>query len=433
MFIYYIFAAVLLGILIIVHEIGHFLACRISGVRVERFSIGFGPRILTRVVGDTEFAISAIPLGGYVKMSGAEHVADPTGAPPDSFVAKRISLRAFIVAAGPIMNFVWAFIVVVGVLMLAGLPTFGEPIVGAVAEGSDAEREGVAVGDRIESVNGVAVENWADIYSEVGNAQAGLSLVFSDGRSVDFELPTVIDDETAAFEFGLEPYVPPVVGGLQGRSPAAAAGIHKGDRILSIDGVAVGDWFEVGDTIRERPDSDVEIVWERDGTEMRAVLHTDVGEEPNAEGEMVEVGLIGVMRPWATERLGPGEAILGSARFTGSTFSQVCAFFWQLVTLRASTEQLGGPIRVVRMASESARWGGSYFFTFMAIMSINLCVINLLPLPILDGGHLLLLLLEKLRKRTLTERQLIVWQQIGLAFFGVVMVLLVVRDIMGLW
>ncbi len=432
MFIYYIFAAILLGILIIVHEIGHFLACRMAGVRVERFSIGFGPRVLTRTVGETEFAISAIPLGGYVKMAGAEHVADPTGAPPDSFVAKRISLRAFIVAAGPVMNFVWAFIVVVGVLMLAGLPTFGEPIVGAVAEGSHAAGEGVVVGDRIASVNGVEVQHWADVYAEVASSQTGLSLGFSDGRSVDFELPAVIDDETAAFEFGIEPYVPPVVGGLQGSSPAAAAGIRKGDRILSIDGVVVGDWYEVGDTIRARPDSDVEIVWERDGTEMRAVLHTNVGEEPNADGEMVDVGLIGVMRPWATRRLGPGEAIIASARFTGSTFSQVCEFFWQLITFRASAEQLGGPIRVVRMASESARWGGSYFFTFMAIMSINLCVINLLPLPILDGGHLLLLLLEKLRKRTLTERQLVVWQQIGLAFFGVVMVLLVVRDIMGL-
>ena len=221
-------------------------------------------------------------------------------------------------------------------------------------------------------------------------------------------------------------------GPTRNRSPAAAVGIQKGDRVLSVDGKDVRDWFAVGDAIRARPDSDVEIVWERDGREMRATLHTSVGEESNADGETVEVGLIGIMRPWVTRRLGPGEAVLASARFTGSTFSQVCQFFWQLVTLRASTEQLGGPIRVVRMASESARWGGSYFFTFMAIMSINLCVINLLPLPILDGGHLLLLLLEKLRKRTLTERQLIVWQQIGLAFFGVVMVLLVVRDIIGL-
>ncbi len=432
MFIYYIFAAVLLGILIIVHEIGHFIACRIAGVRVERFSIGFGPRMLTKTVRDTEFAISAIPLGGYVKMSGAEHVADPTGAPPDSFVAKRIPLRAFIVAAGPVMNFVWAFIVIVGVLMLAGLPTFGDPIVGAVTAGSRAESQGVMVGDRIASVNGVEVENWAEIYAEVANSPSGLLLELADGRRVEFELQTIIDDETPAFEFGIEPHVPPVVGGLQGRSPAAAAGIRKGDRILSIDGVAVRDWFDVGDEIRAHPDSDIEIVWERGGTEMRAELHTNLGEEPNAEGEMVDVGLIGVMRPWATRRLGPVEAIIGSARFTISTFSQVCEFFWQLMTLRASAEQLGGPIRVVRMASESARWGGSYFFTFMAIMSINLCVINLLPLPILDGGHLLLLLLEKLRRRTLTERQLIVWQQIGLAFFGVVMVLLVVRDIMGL-
>ncbi len=432
MFIYYIFAAILLGILIIIHEVGHFVACRIAGVRVERFSIGFGPRLLRKTIGNTEFAVSAVPLGGYVKMSGAEHVADPTGAPPDSFVAKPIALRAFIVAAGPIMNFVWAFIVIVGVLMVAGLPTFGEPIVGSVAEGSRAAIEGVVAGDRIAGVNGVAVENWANVYAGISGAETELVLELEDGREVTFDLPAVGTDETAAFDFGIEPHVPPVVGGLQGGSPAAAAGIRKGDRILLIDGAAVSDWMEVGETIRARPDSDIEIIWERDGHEMSAVLHTDIGEEQDAEGGSMEIGLIGVMRPWATRRLGPGEAIVASARFTSSTLIQVCEFFWQLVTFRASAEQLGGPIRVVRMASESARWGGSYFFTFMAIMSINLSVINLLPLPILDGGHLLLLLLEKLRRRTLTERQLLIWQQTGLAFFGVVMVLLVVRDIMGL-
>jgi regulator of sigma E protease len=330
------------------------------------------------------------------------------------------------------MNFIWALLVIVGVLMIAGLPTFGEPIVGSVAEGSRAASEGVAVGDRITSVNGADVANWADIYAAITAAEGDLVLELEDGRQVRFDLPGSSGDDAGAFDFGIEAHVPPVVGGIQGGSPASGAAMRKGDRILSIDGVEVGDWFEVGDAIRERPDRDIEIVWERDGREMRASLHTDVGEEPDPDGGSVEIGLIGIMRPWATRRLGPGEAILSSARFTASTFAQVCEFFWQLLTLRASADQLGGPIRVVRMASESARWGGSYFFTFMAIMSVNLCVINLLPLPILDGGHLLLLLLEKLRKRTLTERQLLVWQQIGLAFFGVVMVLLVVRDIMGL-
>ncbi len=202
---------------------------------------------------------------------------------------------------------------------------------------------------------------------------------------------------------------------------------------MSIDGIAVADWREIGDVIRERPDEDIAIVWERDGRELSATVRTEVGERVDPDGEVTEVGLIGIMQPWASRRLGPGEAVVASARYVWRTLAEVCAFFWRLVTLRASTEQLGGPIRVVQMASESARWGGSYFFTFMAIMSINLCVINLLPLPILDGGHLVLLALERIRRRTLTERQLVVWQQIGLAFFGVLMAVLLARDIMGLW
>ncbi|MCD4690060.1 RIP metalloprotease RseP [bacterium] len=432
MLIYYALAAVLLGILIIVHEIGHFVACRLSGVRVERFSIGFGPKLLQKTIGNTEFAISAIPLGGYVKMAGSEHVADPTGAPPDSFVAKPLVLRAFILAAGPVMNFVWAAIVIIGVLMIAGLPTFGDPVIGVVVEGSIAEQAGIVTGDRVASVNGEETANWAELYGAIADAETELVLGFDDGREVRFDLPTAGSDEAAVFDLGIKPHVPPVVGGVQGESPAAGAGIRTGDRLISIDGVATADWYAVGDAIYDRPDKEIEVVWERDGVQMRAVLRTDVGEEQTGEGEVREIGLIGIMRPWATRRLGPVEAFLGSARFTGGTFVQVCDFFWQLVTFRASAEQLGGPIRVVRMASESARWGGSYFFTFMAIMSVNLCVINLLPLPILDGGHLLLLLLEKLRRRRLTERQLLIWQQTGLVFFGAVMVLLIVRDIMGL-
>jgi regulator of sigma E protease len=436
MYIFYLFAAILLGILIIVHELGHFLAARISGVRVERFSIGFGPRIVSFVRGDTEYAISLIPLGGYVKMAGAEHVADRSGAEPWTFVAKPIALRAFIVAAGPVMNFVWAVVVTTLVLMIAGSPTLGESIIDDVTPGSPAEQAGLAGGDLIVAVGGVDVDTWYDVYEKLDGVGEDFTLwvvgeAGGERREVRVHLPASGDPDAEPVVLGITARIPPVIGDVMSGSPADRAGLRSGDRIVSIAGTAVSTWYELGDLIHERPLEETEVVWERDGAAMSAVLVPDedrgqVGTETKA------VGLIGIMRPWETRRVGPWHALTRSVRISISSLSQIGRFIWRVVTRQTSSEQLGGPIRVVQMASESARWGGSYFFMFMAILSLNLCFINLLPLPILDGGHLLLLLLEKLRRKTLTERQLLVWQQTGIAFFGILMVLLLVRDLVGL-
>ncbi len=436
MYIFYLFAAILLGILIIVHEVGHFLAARISGVRVERFSIGFGPKIVSFVRGDTEYAISLIPLGGYVKMAGAEHIADPSGAEPWTFVAKPIALRAFIVAAGPVTNFVWAIVITSLVLMIAGSPTLGQSIIDEVTPGSRAQQAGLVGGDLIVAVGGVDVDTWRDVYEELDGVGEDFTLwVIGDAggerREIRVDMSASDDPDAEPVVLGITPRIPPVIGDVMRGGPADRAGLRSGDRIVSIAGNAVSTWYELGDLIHERPLEETKIVWERDGVSMSAVLVPEEG-EGQADAETKAVGLIGIMRPWETRRLGPWHALTTGVSISVSTISQIGRFIWGLVTRQVSSEQLGGPIRVIQMASESARWGGSYFFMFMAVLSLNLCLINLLPLPILDGGHLLLLLLEKLRRRTLTERQLLIWQQVGIAFFGVLMVFLLVRDLIGL-
>ena len=436
MYIFYLFAAVLLGILIIVHEVGHYFAARISGVRVERFSIGFGPRIVSFVRGDTEYAISLIPLGGYVKMAGAEHMADPSGAEPWTFVAKSIALRAFIIAAGPVTNFVWAVIVTSLVLMIAGSPTLGESIIDEVMPGSLAQQAGLAGGDVIVAVGGVDVDTWSDVYEELDGVGEDFTLwVIGDTggerREISIDMSGSDDPDAEPVVLGITPRIPPVIGDVMRAGPADRAGLRSGDRIVSIAGNAVSTWYELGDLIHERPLEETEVAWERDGVLMSAVLVPEEG-QGQVGSETKAIGLIGIMRPWETRRLGPWHALTMGVRISVSTISQIGRFIWRVVTWQASSEQLGGPIRVMQMASESARWGGSYFFMFMAALSLNLCLINLLPLPILDGGHLLLLLLEKLRRRTLTERQLLIWQQVGIAFFGILMVWLVVRDLTGL-
>jgi regulator of sigma E protease len=438
MAIFYLYAAVLVGILIIVHELGHFIAARAAGVTVERFSIGFGPRILKVKRGDTEYAISLVPLGGYIKMAGQE-LSDTPGAGdvgPGAFLAKPPGVRAIIVAAGPVMNFVWAVVVSFAVLLAFGLPTLGGPVVGAVAPGSPADSAGLAWGDRIVSADGVAVSDLADVYERAaelpGEPIAIVAERGADGRPERLSLllhPAA--DSTGVIDLGMQSYIPPVIGDVMSRSPADEAGLERGDRVVSIAGAPVRDWTELGDIIRGKAGESVEIVWERDGRVMRGTAVPEAG-EAGAGGDGDRTGQIGVMSAWTLKRMGPWASLTTAVKYSALNVRLLAEFFWNLVRARASTETLGGPIRVVQLASESARWGPMYFLGFMSYLSLSLFFINLLPLPVLDGGHLLLLGLEKVRRRRLTDRQVMVWQQVGLVFFGCLMVLLLVKDVMQL-
>ncbi len=437
MFVFYIYAGVLIGILIIVHEVGHFLAARAAGVRVERFSLGFGPKILTIKRGDTEYALSIIPLGGYVKMAGtdtSEH-ATPEDPGPDTFPGKPIGARAFIVAAGPVGNFVWALLVYIALIWIGGLPTVGDdPIVGYVEQGSPAEVAGIQVLDRITSVEGADVETWDGLRSSIMSADAsdGVALVVERGEGPAL-VPLIVeadaDPETGVVVIGIGSYIPPLVGDVMRGSPADLAGLARGDRVVEIDGNPIRTWYESQEMIAASPNEELSIAWERDGERHEAVVIPDEVMEPVGTTEVRAAGSIGTTVPLETRSVGFGEAVVTGATLSVSTLRQIVQMFWMLATGQVSMEMVGGPIRVVQMASESARWGPGYFFAFMAFLSLNLTVLNLLPLPILDGGHLLLLALERVRRRGLTERQLMVWQQVGLVFFVGLAVLLLVRDV----
>ncbi len=434
MFIFYLYAAILLGVLIIVHEVGHFIAARIARVTVERFSIGFGPRVLTKKRGDTEYALSLIPLGGYVKMAGMdpgdleEGMEDRT----DTFLSKPIALRAFIVVSGPVTNFVWAILVSVAVLWFAGLPTLGEAVIGEIEAGSRGDTAGLVAGDRIVSVGGVPVTDWEEVIAEVAEQGEGpIELLVQRGGVSGRELPVSIGppaDAEDGLDLGVTAYVPPILGDVLRGGPADRAGLEPGDEILSVAGQEVGSWYELGDLVRARADQETEIIWKRDGETMSAVVVPEEGEEAIGTTEVQRVGLIGIMRTWSVRKLGLGEAITTGFRISLSNLKLMLEFFWGLARGQVPTAMLGGPIRIVQLASESARWGASYFFGFMAFLSLNLFLVNLLPLPILDGGHLVLLGLEKVRRRRITDRALLVWQQVGLIFFVSLMIVLLVMD-----
>jgi regulator of sigma E protease len=311
-----------------------------------------------------------------------------------------------------------------------GLPTLGEPTIGGVENGSLAEAAGLMAGDRIVSIDGEDVDDWADIMRLTAAADGG-AVEFTVERetgdrlvSAVLEAPPIADAGT--FDLGISP--PSVVGDVMRGGPAHRAGIRRGDKIISVDGVEIGSWRELGDSIRDRAGEELRIAWEREGVAMEALVVPEEGEEPVGATGVRRVGMIGVMRPWGMRRVPAGEAFVAGFRTTTSYLGMIVMFFWNLVRGQVSADAVGGPIRIVQIASESARWGASYFLGFMAFFSLNLFLINLLPLPMLDGGHLLLLGLEKVRRRSLTERQLLVWQQVGLFFFIGLTVFLIVKD-----
>jgi len=438
MFIFYVYAAVLIGILIIVHELGHFVAARASGVVVERFSIGFGKKLLSIRRGQTEYVISMIPLGGYVKMAGtdvSEHPVDDEPG-PGTFPGKPVGIRALIVAAGPIANLVWAFLVYVGILWIGGAPMFGDdPVVGFVEAGSPAEAAGVEVLDRVLTVEGEPVETWADLRGGIHGAETGDGVELEVERpgvdgTVTLNIDAVPDSLTGEVTIGVAAYIPPLIGNVMRGSPADLAGMREGDRVTFVDSLPVRTWYELSTIVSERANEELTVTWERGGQTFSADIVAEETQEAVDPTEIVTVGTIGSTVPLMMRDVGFVEAVSSAAAATVSTTYQVLRTFWLILTQRISMDMVGGPIRVVQMASESARWGLASFFGFMAYLSLNLAILNLLPLPILDGGHLLLLGLERVRRRSPSERALLIWQQIGLIFFVGLAVFLLLRDVL---
>jgi regulator of sigma E protease len=439
MFVFYLYAGVLLGILIIVHEVGHFLAARAAGVTVERFSIGFGPKIFSIRRGETEYALSAFPLGGYVKMAGMEVSEDAEAkGGPNTFSGKRAGVRALIVAAGPATNFLWAALLYVAVFWLGGLPVIGEePIIGYIYEDSPAAAAGLAVLDRITSVEGDPAETWDGVRELVASADTkdGVTLIIERGDEPDvleIRVDVSPDPATGAVTIGIGPYIPPVLGDVKRGSPADRVGLATGDRVLSLGGAEVRTWYEFEEIVSESAGRELSVQWERDGLVQSAVMVVEETMEAVGPTEARAIGTVGALAPLEMRRVGFPGAFRTGAGATITYTRLIWQFFLGLLRGQVSPDMLGGPIRVVQMASESAAWGPSYFFTFMAFLSLNLFIINLFPLPILDGGHLLLLALEKIRGRGLSERQLLVWQQAGLIFFVGLLAFLLVKDALSL-
>ena len=391
-----------LGVLVFVHELGHFAMARRLGIRVLTFSLGFGPKVLKVVRGDTEYCISAIPLGGYVKMAGEGPDDRHTGS-GDEFMSKSKWERFLVLVMGPAMNLVLAVLVMWVVLYQgAEVPAYEQqpPVVGRVVEDSPADRAGIAVGERIVSVAGRAVDTWDALFVAVlPQAEREIPIVVRDTGNRERTLHVVPDARTefAMGDLGVGPEMRAQIISVTPGDPAERAGIAAGDVILEIDGepVAGGDLVE---RISGSPGTPLSMTLRR-GEGLKQVTVTPVRRDDRAvigvgfsefEFRVVEPGLIEAF----------GMSLERNYEWSGLIFRTL----WGLLTAETSPRQLVGPIGIAQLSGAASQAGWLQLFTLMAMISLNLGILNLLPIPVLDGGHILLLGLEGVARRDFSAR-----------------------------
>ena len=341
---------IVIGVVVVIHEFGHFIAARSVGIRVERFSVGYPPRMIGKKVGDTDYCISWLPLGGYVKMAGMidESLDDPdklTGA-PDEFMSKNFFQKAWVISAGVIMNFILAWGIYTGVTAIEGMPEFEEPVVEQISPGF----------------------------------------------------------------------------------PAEDAGIEPGDRFLEANGQSITTWESLVDIIHAHPEQALTLVWERDGQRMSAEI-TPQRQEMLIDGDITEVGMIGITPRPTFREVGFPTAVKSGFEQTGRFLMMGVNTIKALVTGQAGVKDLGGPVIIGKWAGDSAKSGPKSLLLFIAFISINIGLLNILPVPALDGGHLALITVEAVARRPLSTNLKVRIQSLGMIALLGLMAVIIFNDL----
>ena len=436
---------VALGVLVTFHEFGHFWVARRCGVKVLRFSVGFGaPLVRWHDRQGTEFVIAAIPLGGYVKMLDEREGDVPPALVDQSFNRKPVGQRIAIVAAGPVANFLLA-IFFFWVLAMLGSQQI-RPVIGTVETGSLAAAAGLTAGQEIVSVDGKPTNGWSAVnlqlvrrLGESGTLNIG---VRDEGSSAEQQRQVKLDqwlkgaDEPDPIRsLGLEPWRPaivPVLAEIDPKGPAAAAGLKTGDRLLGIGGQPVSEWQQVVDSVRARPGAQVVVRLERDGAPLDIPVTLGAKGEGEAAAGYLGAGVKGGQWPASMLRevsYGPVEAVGEGLSRTWNMSVLTLQSLKKMLFGELSVKNLSGPITIAKVAGASAQSGVGDFLNFLAYLSISLGVLNLLPIPVLDGGHLLFYLVEWARGRPLSDRVQGWGVQIGISLVLGVMLLALINDL----
>ena len=428
---------VAIGVLVTVHEFGHFWVARRLGVKVLRFSVGFGrPLLRYRSRRDaTEFCISAIPLGGYVQMLESSRGEVAPEDLPRAFDRQSMPVRIAVVVAGPLFNFLFA-VVAYWAMFVVGVSGL-RPMIGGIEPGSIAELAGMRAGQEIVEVDGRETPTWQNVLERViGATLRGGSLridVLSPGdglrREVELPLDDVFVDELTQGRFferiGIETLrlrIEARLAGVSEDSPAARAGLAAGDRVISVDGIPVEEWADLVRLVRERPGEQLSLVIERLGQRITRTIvpsvKTDAQETYGQIGVLVQPPAPELVESFYAEHGArashpPLEALWKGVERTGEMSLLTLRMLWKMLRLEVSLKNLSGPISIAQYAGVSAERGLPWFFAFLAIVSISLGILNLLPIPLLDGGHLMYYCIEALSGRPLSEEARFVGQRIG--------------------
>jgi regulator of sigma E protease len=443
-------AAVVLGVLIFVHELGHFITAKLVDIEVPRFSIGFGPRILGFKRGETEYVISALPLGGYVKMAGMEEMENIEGPDPNrpadatavrkpgprDFESKPLWARMLVISAGVIMNILFAFVAFAAIGVIWGVPKVPDPVIGNIIEEYLPEgATALTAVPRLARVNAVGrdtIENFEELRLTLTTARSGQTEIrFADAPPVTIDVPAN-DSARLSLIASFDPVqdAPPVLGRVTEGEPADRAGLRAGDRIVGARGEPVDSWQEFAAAIESSVDGPLQLQVNRGGSTLDVSVDPEVRELPNG----VRVARIGVSSPAGPlieprVKLGVGPAVAWGVtetwRWVGLTFD----FLGGMLSGRISPRQMGGPVMITQISGEAARLGMERFLNFMALLSVNLAVLNLLPIPVLDGGHLVFLLIEAVRRKPVSIEARIRWTKVGFVLIIMLMVFALGNDL----
>ena len=436
-------AAFVVAILILVslHELGHYVVARWCGVKVLRFSVGFGKPFWSKQIGDTQWCLAPIPLGGYVKMVDTREGEVSAEDLPYAFDQQKPLKRMAIVVAGPLVNLLLAVLLYGASFSIFGV-TEVKPWVGTVAHNTLAQRAGFVVGDQIQSVNGKAVSEWMDAQTEMtlGLQSGDVSVVVRNpqGQTQTRVISSqgekqAIDEAAQGQGIGLMPMkVSMAVGQVVDNSAAQAAGLKAGDVITHVDGQAMADWNAWVETVQNSPGKNLSLTVLRDGQSMQLALR------PNSEdlGNRL-IGKAGVApamdAQWAQQvrvkrNVGLAESFELAATRTWDYSFLTLKFFGKMLIGEASIKSISGPVTIGEIAGKSAMLGWEAYIQFLAIISISLGVMNLLPIPVLDGGHLVYYFIEWVRGKPLSQHVQLLGLKIGLCIMGLFMLVAFFND-----
>jgi regulator of sigma E protease len=436
---------IVIGILILIHELGHFVVARWTGVGVERFSIGFGPVLLRWRGKETEYCLSAVPMGGYVKMMGEENPLEGGAALPyesaKAFALKPIWARFLIVFAGPAMNLVLAAVIFTIVLATVGRPVW-PAMLGRVTENGPAAAAGLQTGDVVKAANGAPIANWEDFERRVA-ASRGRPLelrIARDGqektvpvtpRRATFNDP-IFKEAKETWEVGVGPQLTPQIGSVNGGSPAEKGGLRAGDLVVAVAGQPVYTPEELMQSIQKRAGQTFGITVLRDGKPVTLSVTASTVKEKAAGGQETDVGRIGVgiiTKTVSYEPYNPVSAVGYGVVKTWDMTVLTVKGLWKVVWGQIDRSNIGGPIQIAAEAGRQAKEGIGSLALFTAIISVNLGVLNLLPVPMLDGGHLFFFVIEAVLGRPLSLKKREAAQQLGFVLLMLLMVYALYNDL----